>query len=296
MADAWRDWPNLTRDTIREARRERRPRRSSAGCSAPTTPPATRAAQRPTRKKRQRPRGRPRSRRPAAALLSSGGLLFVSATTTASDTITATSDDRSLALILDGSRMLAEARDLFEINHVRSVAIAATAYARAQGSRRRCDPLRRRHRRPGDRRRIGEEVIAGQERGEIAKPGASVAGSRMSKAPTYGAPPCASSGSPATSPRSASAWRGTRAKCASTWPPPGSRPCSGALRAATKADRRRPPPGRPRRARGRRDRARGPRPGSARAPRARRRPVRRRSTPLALEEDENGVRLQPRDP
>ncbi len=173
MADAWRDWPNLTRDTIREARRERRPRRSSAGCSAPTTPPATRAAQRPTRKKRQRPRGRPRSRRPAAALLSSGGLLFVSATTTASDTITATSDDRSLALILDGSRMLAEARDLFAVRRVRlALAIAATSYARALAI---SAPMR------SDRQQTivilateagsAENFAAGQESGEIAEAG-----------------------------------------------------------------------------------------------------------------------------
>lgn len=77
---------------------------------------------------------------------------------------------RELDLIAGGARMLAEARDLSEIRNIRSIAVAAAAYARARDlgqdavlSASRIVVLAT--------ERLGEEIIAGQERGEIAKPG-----------------------------------------------------------------------------------------------------------------------------
>jgi hypothetical protein len=74
---------------------------------------------------------------------------------------------RELDLIAGGARMLAEARDLSEIRNIRSIAVAAAAYAGARDlgqdavlSASRIVVLAT--------ERLGE-IIAGQERGEIAK-------------------------------------------------------------------------------------------------------------------------------
>ncbi|MBA2439589.1 MAG: hypothetical protein H0V50_02815 [Thermoleophilaceae bacterium] len=76
-------------------------------------------------------------------------------------------EPRELALITEGARMLAEARDLFSVRDVRSVAIAAVAYARAKDLGE--DAIRSANRIVIlATARIGEEIIAGQERGEIA--------------------------------------------------------------------------------------------------------------------------------
>lgn len=76
-------------------------------------------------------------------------------------------ETRELALIAEGARMLAEARGLFEVRDVRSVAVAAVAYARAKDLGE--DAIRSANRIVIlATARIGEEIVAGQERGEIA--------------------------------------------------------------------------------------------------------------------------------
>ena len=91
---------------------------------------------------------------------------------TDADTIPEASDDRSLALILDGSRMLAEARDLFAVRHVRALAVAATAYAKARDLG--ADAIRQASTIVIlATERLGEEIAAGQEAGTIATAGGS---------------------------------------------------------------------------------------------------------------------------
>ena len=91
---------------------------------------------------------------------------------TDADTIPEASDARSLALILDGSRMLAEARDLFAVRHVRALAVAATAYAKARDLG--ADAIRQASTIVIlATERLGEEIAAGQEAGTIATAGGS---------------------------------------------------------------------------------------------------------------------------
>jgi len=79
-------------------------------------------------------------------------------------------DSRELALLADGARMLAEARGLMEVRDVRSLAIAAAAYARAKDLGE--DAIRSATRIVIlSTVRIGEEIISGQERGEVATQG-----------------------------------------------------------------------------------------------------------------------------
>lgn len=79
-------------------------------------------------------------------------------------------DSRELALLADGARMLAEARGLMEVRDVRSLAVAAAAYARAKDLGE--DAIRSATRIVIlSTVRIGEELIAGQERNEVAKAG-----------------------------------------------------------------------------------------------------------------------------
>ncbi|MEO7118429.1 MAG: hypothetical protein ABIZ34_05590 [Candidatus Limnocylindrales bacterium] len=74
---------------------------------------------------------------------------------------------RELDLLTDGARMLAEARGLFEVRDVRSVAIAAVAYAKAKDLGE--DAVRSASRIVIlSTVRLGEELIEGRERREIA--------------------------------------------------------------------------------------------------------------------------------
>lgn len=78
-------------------------------------------------------------------------------------------EPRELSLIADGARMLAEARGLFEVRNVRSVALAAVTYARAKDMGE--DAVRSAQRIVIlSTVRLGEEIAAGQERREIANP------------------------------------------------------------------------------------------------------------------------------
>ncbi len=80
------------------------------------------------------------------------------------------SGTRELSLIADGARMLAEARDLFEVQQVRGLAKAAVAYAKAKDLGE--DAVRSANRIVIlATLRLGQEIVTGQERGEIAKAG-----------------------------------------------------------------------------------------------------------------------------
>lgn len=80
-------------------------------------------------------------------------------------------EPREVALIADGARLLAEARDLFEVQQVVGLAKAAVAYARAKDLGE--DAVRSANRIVIlSTLRLGQELTAGQDRQEIARPGA----------------------------------------------------------------------------------------------------------------------------
>lgn len=95
------------------------------------------------------------------------------------------SEPRELSLIADGARLLAEARDLFEVQQVIGLAKAAVAYARAKDLGE--DAVRSANRIVIlATLRLGQELVAGRDRGEIATAGEPI--SQMSKGATSDLP------------------------------------------------------------------------------------------------------------